>query len=657
MRGKENMCIQEHWSKLKKILFSMLLLLTTYFFVTCINKVADQKESFYSIEGLGKQYVDVSKKRIDVDFTAVGNDVTKIIVYTNNNEVNGLIRYCLRDKDDDNLIYEDSTYMKSNSSEIDNPLELVFSDCSLEKGNEYVLSIDLSEYTEPLSMMYTDSNLFYKQYYSFQHRGLYYGIIIAIYVLFIACIFWIYHFGFETKTFAIGNLILGTVVLMIMPPANRDEEYRHFLRAFELSRGELKAELIEIPVDSYGNSAFETEGGTGYYIDVPKKINDIRLVDYNTNQNNKSYFAEINGTINIDVMELIYKGQEVENYASVSLCAVADRNPLFYLPMTIMLWIAELLHVNRALYFYFARFGQLLACVLLGVVSLKIAPELKNEILLSTFAPPIILLRSSCNTDGLLISIVIFYISLLYCIRKNRIDLLHTKNGILSFLLIICTAAIITLMKLPYIIVCLGSLFILKKENVKTIQLHLSSRKMEYCCSIVLLIAVGIFLEIKTDFLSQRMYRILPKEHIQYLAANIFPVTKMFIAKFVQQTKELYDCMNVNTLLPYGLGMLVATAFSKRIFTKERRIIFCFTTILTLLSIILVGYTLTPPDYGSIWGITYRYMLPSVMLLLLCLPSGNSKSDAIVCKVVPMFVISILYSSLFIWFSTWWLCV
>ena len=88
------MCIQEHWSKLKKILFSMLLLLTTYFFVTCINKVADQKESFYSIEGLGKQYVDVSKKRIDVDFTAVGNDVTKIIVYTNNNEVNGLIRYC-----------------------------------------------------------------------------------------------------------------------------------------------------------------------------------------------------------------------------------------------------------------------------------------------------------------------------------------------------------------------------------------------------------------------------------------------------------------------------------------------------------------------------------------------------------------------------------
>lgn len=73
---------------------------------------------------------------------------------------------------------------------------------------------------------------------------------------------------------------------------------------------------------------------------------------------------------------------------------------------------------------------------------------------------------------------------------------------------------------------------------------------MEYCCSIVLLIAFGIFLEIRTDFLSQRIYRILPKEHIQYLAANIFPVTKMFIAKFVQQTKELYDCMNVNTLLP-----------------------------------------------------------------------------------------------------------
>ena len=54
--------------------------------------------------------------------------------------------------------------------------------------------------------------------------------------------------------------------------------------------------------------------------------------------------------------------------------------------------------------------------------------------------------------------------------------------------------------------------------------------------------------------------------------------------------------------------------------------------------IIVVGYTWTPPDYGSIWGISSRYMIPILPLLSVILCSGSEKTDKVINGAAPILV-------------------
>lgn len=640
----------------KRLVLCIILFVTTFFFLICTKKIINHDESYYSVKETYNEYKDLSGKQANTSITAIGDDITKLVLYTNDTEVNGTVRYSLMDQKN-NILFENSLDIKKIFEGEENPLELSFQNCSLVKGEKYKLLLDFSSFDTSINILYSDSSVFYQQYYTFQHRLLFLSILDAVYLCFLLTTYLFYKNGFTIKNFLIANLFIGVIVLFIMPPANRDDEFRHFLRAYELSTGEFKADLVKIPEKAYGNSAFGLENGMGYYLNSPKKVNDIRLVDCNTNYNNSSYFAEVNSTLNYDILEKIYNEKEVENYTSLSLCAVSDRNPIFYFPMTMMIFIGRLLKVNGVFYFYLARIGQLLLCTLLGVLSLKLAPKLKTAIYLATFAPPIVLLRSSCNTDGLLISMIIAYIALLYYVKEKKIDLLSDKSGVMCFGGLLLFSGIITLMKLPYIIVCFGSLFVMTKDNVCTIK----EKIKKYKYTIVFLIFVGVFIgfimQIRTSFITSKLYSILPKEHIVYMFDHPKYIVKLFLLKFAQQLQELYKCMNTVSWFPYSLVLMISMIFSPKLFSYRRKSIFLITFVFTVFSIILVGYTLTPPDYGSIWGITYRYLLPSLFLLILCLPLGNEKTDNVVKQITPLLMFAIEFSSISIWFSTWWLCL
>ena len=641
---------------IKKIVLIFSILLVSYYYLSCAKSILNQKEQFYSVKGSVNEYVDLKGKEGTSTFKVVGNDLTKIEFITNSQNIKGGMHYVLKDENN-NIIYEDAVEINKHFEESENKIILDMGDSIVKKGNEYSLVLDCTDFETPISVLYSDFEIFIQQYYSFHHLALFYCILLFFFIVSIYLLLVIYNYGFNNKVFCVASLMTGVISLVIMPPASRDDEYRHFLRAYEISLGELNAELVKIPEYSYGNSAFGIPDGMGYYLSVPKKVNDIRLVDFSCNFNDKSYFSEINMTANFDMLENIYVENDIDNFATLSLCGVVGRSGIFYLPMSLMLFFGRLLRINGVFYFYLARFGQVFFCTLLGYFSLKLAPKLKNEFALLTFAPPIVLLRSSANPDGLLISLIMLYTALLFNIRENQVDLLNGKKGILSFFFLLLCACLITWMKLPYIILCLGGLLILEKESIQKITKWFKQYKSYLYVVFGLIFVTIVLAEYKNKLITTKLYGFLPKEHIEFIFNNKRYIMSLFTRKFIQQIKELYACMNTIPVISYSLVVIFAMLFSTKVFSNYKKIWFLVIFILTVFEMILVGFTLTPPDFGQIWGITYRYLLPAVIVLLLSLRCGNERTQRVVEAFVPLISIAIILSSMPFWISSWWLCI
>jgi len=84
-----------------------------------------------------------------------------------------------------------------------------------------------------------------------------------------------------------------------------------------------------------------------------------------------------------------------------------------------------------------------------------------------------------------------------------------------------------------------------------------------------------------------------------------------------------------------------------------KRVWFALLFAVLMLVIVLVGYTLTPPDYGQIWGIGYRYILPFMIVGTLCLPAGNDKTHAVAVQLMPLAIFVTMTSTVITYFVGW----
>ena len=150
-----------------------------------------------------------------------------------------------------------------------------------------------------------------------------------------------------------------------------------------------------------------------------------------------------------------------------------------------------------------------------------------------------------------------------------------------------------------------------------------------------------------------KVYSVISKEHIIYILQNKRYIYGLFTAKWVEMIKQLFVAMCGYNYIPYPIMVIGILLLMKKNQSIIKKVGFATLFAVMVMAIVLVGYTLTPPDYGVIWGITFRYILPFVIIAALCLPMGTDATDRVGKKLVPISIYVTTGTSLITWLVQW----
>ena len=519
----------------------------------------------------------------------------------------------------------------------------------LVQGERYTLTLDFTN-VENAQIYVGQNHMCIRQFYNFTHKLLYTFVIIAIMALAIVWLVMVYKRGYGPVIYFITTIVVGLFVIFAMPAVSRDDEYRHFLRGY-IEVANLQPVFEKVSGGESGLIGTQPNGEN--MVDVPYEINEIRLLGYEDNFNGYGYVQEQNQFFNIDKLIAELKAEPLNTTHRVAATGIALKGPGSYYPQIMALKVASVLGVREILFHHVARFGQLLVCVLMEILAMKLAPKMKEMIWLLAFIPNAFLLKASCNPDGFMISIIILLASIFVWMKESKVDVLSLKT-IPTWCLFLMLIYFIYVMKIPYMIIALGMFLYLGKDNIERewnwIKDH---KKISIGIGTGIIAAGAVVVVAKKDLLLQLLYFFLPINYIDYIVGHPLEIAKLFIGKWIEMFINLYSGMKGENLLPYPILVVAILLLLKKQQPIIKRAWFAFLFGVMVMVIVLVGYTLTPPDYGTIWGIGYRYLLPFMVVGTLCLPAGNEKTEKIAVQMMPLAIFVTMTVTLITWFVTW----
>lgn len=517
-------------------------------------------------------------------------------------------------------------------------------DMNLVQGQYYTIHTDFSK-TENLQVVLGSGKLSIRQFFEPSYTGVAIGVIIGFVLLAIFWLFYVDRKGYNEKVFLVTSLVVGIMVAIFMVPCSKDDEYRHFIRVYT------GATNTEVELRQYqGIEHGIMTGGQEYVATVPYQINELRLLDYEANYNGIGYFPEVNNQLCLDKLVATLKTETTDEVYYVSCAATALRSDIYYWPQIIAVQIAAFFGVADLLLYYAARIGQVIVCVFMETLAIKIAPRLKEIIWLISFVPSVILLKSSCNCDGLMISEIVLLVAIAVWFKESKTDVLSVKGliGIVAYAVLTYN---IMVMKIPYILISIGMLIYLGRDNfVKVIDIIKANKKTTILAvGIVLALGILVFAWMDKTFIWNLVYSFLPEWHFNYILDNPGYILRLFINKWFEMFLGLYVGMKGSSIISYPIAFVLLITLLKRTQPLWKRFLYACLFAVMIMIIVLVGYTMTPPDYGMIWGISYRYLLPFVIIGALCLPSGNEKTEVVAQKLIPICIFLSTASTLMNW--------
>lgn len=585
------------------------------------------------------------------EFLCVGKVMDSIqveVVVTS--ETKGDISYNIIDSNG-NIVIENTCDILSLCNEELKGIYIDVKECSLVQGERYTIYVDFSK-TINAAVTLGAGQLSIRQIFEPQYTGVAVAVIICFMTLGIGWLFIVDRKGYSARVFFVTSLIVGLFVAMFMPPCIKDDEYRHFIRAYTDA---VDYAYIEEKVPTGIESGIiGVSGDLEYIATVPYEINEIRLLDYEENFNGHGYHQEGNTRLCIDKLVATLKAEPTDQMYEVSATATATRSDIYYWPQIVAMQIAAFFGVTDLLLYYVARFGQVCVCVLFEALAIKLAPKLKEMIWLLAFVPNALFLKASCNCDGLLISEMILLVAVVVWLKEEKIDLFSSKGVLGMFVYALLTYNIIV-MKIPYIIVCAGMLIYLGRDNfVKLFELAKRDKKITTIVigSIVVCAIIGFIIIDKSIFLNL-VFKFLPEEHFYYILENPGYILNLFVRKWWELLENLYVGMDGKSIISYPITVVILIAMLKKNQPLIKRAWYAVLFAIMIMVIVLVGYIMTPPDYGRVWGVSYRYLLPFVLTGALCLPSGNEKSEAVAKSLMPVCIFVVAISTLLAW-CVWW---
>lgn len=643
-----------------------IILLVTLLFLNCkiINLVKGQHSRAYSVDSNNK-YNELSE---DIEFILkiYGNKTQAIeFLIRSDDQITGSASLTLYDNNGEKIGFieqeEVSNVLKWEKIWKGYGMPFCVEQLELQANESYhaIIQFDLNCDAELYCI--SDDTPWNRQIYSVNYNWLYYLILITMDSVSAFCGYVLIKKGLDDKIFFIIAISFGLLAAILIAPVSQGDEYRHFIRAYEIARGKLTTEYREYEDGMMGNLVWR-ENGMVPIAEIPEELNQMRLLDRWNNFNEISYEAEANHNISLDrVVGLL--GSEGENStAVVSQTAVESLGLLSYLPQVIYICIGKALGIRPFLLLYMARMGNVIACAFLTYICLRLIPRYRAGIWATYFIPSMFILRSSCSPDSLLFTLIMVLISFILYLKENKLPVCTAKH----IAILLCLISYVAIMKLPYVLL-IGVLVILDKNNfknekhyfIKTLTLVVALASVAYICYSVIGEVGRIVINSKLPSTQQLVSKpLLSKEHIQYIVAHIKEVIIMFGKNMFQIPQMYINGIGIGSRYWFiriygGLLLLIFMLLDKLCDWKKKILMFLLYCGIWLV-ILIVGFSWLRPDLGYIWGINGRYMLPMIPILFIALPFGNEKSMVIVEKLqILMFILMIvnLYSLFWIyWF-------
>jgi len=594
-------------------------------------------EDIYPQEAFSHEFICTSSDMVALQVEGVISEHTR-----------GTVGYKIVDMDGNLILEGNEDIQKQRNLEYDG-VWIDVNKAGLEQGVRYHLAVDFSQ-TENMQVIVAGSSISVRQFFMYEYANIYTAAIIVFMMLAVVWLYLIYKKGYGPKMYLVTSLVVGVLLIFIMPPASQDDEYRHFIRAYK-DVADLEV-VVEIPTG--GESGLIGTQPTGeHMVDVPFEIDALRNMGYEDNFDGYGYIAEQNHFLCMERLVALLKAEDVDSLHRVAITGVVFKDNTSYWPMILGMKLAELFGTTELLLFYAARFGQLFICLMMEFIAMKLAPKMKEMIWLLAFIPNAFILKASCNPDGLLTSEILLLAAIIIWMKEKKIDVISPKAIVGWGVYLVLTYSIMK-MKLPYILISAGLLIYLGKDNVVKIWNWIRQHKKAAIGIGVGVVVVGIAgVVVLKDVLLGMLYQFLPLNYIQYIAAHPVEILKLFAGKWIEMWVSLFMGMRGSNLLPYPIAVFAICMMLKKEQPVIKRAWFAFLFAVLVLVIVLVGYTLTPPDYGQIWGIGYRYLLPFMIVGAIALPAGNEKTHAVAVKLMPLAIFVTMTSTVITYFVGW----
>lgn len=386
------------------------------------------------------------------------------------------------------------------------------------------------------------------------------------------------------KLYLLLIIPISLFYLCLFPAGNLPDEGAHLMRSVEISEGKLVTSK-----------------------DINKRYFDANYYHvYSPNYGNIPKTFKLNKT----------KNKAPYNYFNISLYSF-----ICYIPQTIGILFAKLLHLPLIMQLYFARLFNFITFIILIYNAIKLLPIKKNFLLTLLFMPMTVQESITMSADALTIGVALLFVSYILNLKYSNIKKLSKKN----YLLLLLMAIILSLCKIVYLPLCLFMLLI-PKEKIGT------TKNKIFKIGILILIPIIInliWLSISSGYLpsnnninSREQLKIILKNPIKYIFVLFNTFQELFIGLCLQFMGSQLGTFKVNLSDIYMTLLFILLIFellfdnSKYKLNNKDKII---SLSIFIIIILLINTSLylqwTKLNSNFVDGLQGRYFIPIILLL------------------------------------------
>ncbi|AGK97869.1 DUF2142 domain-containing protein [Clostridium pasteurianum] len=421
-----------------------------------------------------------------------------------------------------------------------------------------------------------------------------------------------YHIKLE-HIYVILSLIFGIIFVFINGPFQAPDEYSHFYRAYQISKGNLICE--------HHNNM------NGAY--VPKSLimsNQIKLSEDIPFHSDKKF------NIKNIMFELTHVQLNPKDEMFVAIPNTSAYAPIMYLPQSMGIEIGKKFNLSPLALMYLGRLFNLIFSTTMIYFSMKNISSKKSLLFLFGLMPMLLYESASLSADGVTNCLSIFTISYFIKLSKNGNEGLKVKEVLIMFLLI----CLVSLTKQVYFLFSL-LYFLIPKYKFKSKKQHLILGFF----IIILSILINLFwMNISgANHVLSTNSNASPKDQVIYILQHPILFIEIF-ARTITLNGEFYLKSFIgilgwlDTKLPnyiiysYVIVLIVASLINnenEKINFKNRIILLLLFLSIGILVVTALYITYTLVGGSTVEGVQGRYFIPIALLLFLALGIKNIK--------------------------------